>query len=45
MLGDFNIGIDNSSMGHFYDTFDLKSLATEPKCYKNPEVQLALAFF
>ena len=37
LLGDFNVSIDNSYMAGFCDTYDLRSLITEPTCYKNPE--------
>ena len=38
ILGDFNVSIDNSYMAGFRDAYDLKSLITEPTCYKNPEI-------
>ena len=37
ILGDFNVSIDNSYIADFCDTYDLRSLITEPTCYKNPE--------
>ena len=37
ILGDFNVSIDNSYMAGFCDTYDLRSLITEPTCYKSPE--------
>ena len=37
ILGDFNVSIDNSYMAGFCSTYDLRSLITEPTCYKNPE--------
>ena len=37
ILGDFNVSTDNSYMASFCDIQDLKSLITEPTCYKNPE--------
>ena len=37
ILEDFNLSIDNSYMAGFCDTCDLRSLITEPTCYKNPE--------
>ena len=37
VLGDFNVGMDNSDMTVFCDTYDLKCLIKEPTCYKNPE--------
>ena len=37
ILEDFNLSIDNSSMAGFCDTCDLRSLITEPTCYKNPK--------
>ena len=37
VLGDFNVGIDNSDITVFCDTYDLKCLIKEPTCYKNPE--------
>ena len=37
ILGDFNIGIDNSYMGDIRDTYDLKSLIiTKATCWKIP---------
>ena len=37
VLGNFNVGMDNSDMSVFCDTCDLKSLIKEQTCYKNPE--------
>ena len=37
VLGDFNVGMDNSDMTVFCYTYDLKCLIKEPTCYKNPE--------
>ena len=37
ILGDFNLSIDNNYMAGFCDKYDLRSLITEPACYKNPE--------
>ena len=37
VLGDFNVGMDNSDMSVFCDTYDLKSLIKELTCSKNPE--------
>ena len=37
VLGDFNVGMDNSDITVFWDTYDLKCLTKEPACYKNPE--------
>ena len=37
ILGNFNVSIDNSHMPGFCDTYNLRSLITEPTCYKNPE--------
>ena len=34
ILGDFNVSIDNNYMAGFCDIYDLRSLITEPKCYK-----------
>ena len=34
---DFNVSTDNSCKAGFCNTYDLKSLITEPTCYKNPE--------
>ena len=36
-LGDFNVGMDNSDMTVFCDTYELKCLIKEPACYKSPE--------
>ena len=33
----FNVNVRNSYMTGFCDTYDLRSLITEPTCYKNPE--------
>ena len=33
---DFNVEADDSAISVFSDTYDLKSLITEPTCYKNP---------
>ena len=37
VLGDFNICVEYGSMSDFCDTYNLKSLIRQPKCYKNPE--------
>ena len=37
ILGDFNVGMDNSDFTVFCDTNDLKCLIKEPTYYKNPE--------
>ena len=37
VLGDFNVGMDNSDMTVFCDTHNLKCLIKEPTCYKNSE--------
>ena len=37
VLGDFKVGMDNSDMTVFCDTYDLKCLIKEQTCYKNPE--------
>ena len=37
VIGDFNVGVDNSSMQTFCDTYDLASLIKNPTCFKNPE--------
>ena len=37
VLGDFNVGMDNSDMMVFCDTYDFKCLIKEPTCYKNSE--------
>ena len=42
ILGDFNVSINNSYMPGFCDTYDLRSLITEPTCYKTQKIQLAL---
>ena len=36
VLVDFNVGMDNSDMTVFCDTYDLKRLIKEPTCYKIP---------
>ena len=36
LLGDFNVNIDNNYMADFCDTYNLRSVITEPTCYKNP---------
>ena len=36
VLGNFDIGMDNSDVSVFCDIYDLKSLVKEPACYKNP---------
>ena len=33
ILGDFNVGMNNSDMTVFCDTYDLKCLIKEPTCY------------
>ena len=35
LLGKFNVGINYSYMENLCDICDLKSLKTEPECYKN----------
>ena len=37
IFGDFNVSIDNSYMEGFFDTYDLRSITTEPTRFKNPE--------
>ena len=37
VVGDFNVGMKNSDMSLFCDTYNLKSLVKEPTCYQNPE--------
>ena len=37
IFGDLNVSIDNSYMAGFFDTYDLRSLITDPACFKNPE--------
>ena len=37
VLGDFIVGMYNSDMAVFCDTYDLKCLIKEPTCYKNLE--------
>ena len=37
VLGDFNVGMDNSDMTLFCDACDLKCLIKEPTCYRNLE--------
>ena len=37
VLGNFNVGMDNSDMAVFCDTYDFKCLIKEPTYYKNPE--------
>ena len=44
LLGDFNVSIDNSYMAGFCDTYDLRSLVTEPTCYKTPENPTCIDF-
>ena len=36
-FGDFNVGMNNSDMAVFCDTYYLNCLIKEPTCYKNPE--------
>ena len=36
------LSIDSSYMADFRDTYDLRSLITEPTCYKNPENQTCI---
>ena len=38
ILGDFNVSIDNNYMTSFCDICDLRSLITEPTCYKYLEI-------
>ena len=38
VLADFNVGMDNSDITVFCDTYDLKYLIKEPTCYKNPDL-------
>ena len=37
VLGDLNIGMVNSDMTVFCDTYGLRCLIKEPTCYKTPE--------
>ena len=37
VLGDLNIGMVNSDMTVFCDTYDFRCLIKEPTCYKTPE--------
>ena len=37
ILGDFNVGIDESHMKSFFKTYSLLNLIKQPTCYKNPD--------
>ena len=37
ILGDFNVGIDESHMKSFFKTYNLLNLIKQPTCYKNPD--------
>ena len=41
-IGDFNIGIDETSMKNFCDINCIKSLIKKPICFKNPDKNLIL---
>ena len=36
-LGDFNVGMENSSIKTFCSNFNLTSMINKPTCYKNPD--------
>ena len=36
-LGDFNAGVENTSVKNFCSSYTLTSMINRPKCYKNPE--------
>ena len=37
ILGDFNVGIDESHMNFFWKTYNLTNLIKQRTCYKNPD--------
>ena len=37
LLGDFNAGVEDSSVKIFCSSYNLKSMINRPTCYKNPE--------
>ena len=37
ILGDFNVGIDESHIKSFRETYNFTNLIKQPKCYKNPD--------
>ena len=37
ILGDFDVGIDESHMKSFFETYNLANLTKQPTCYKNPD--------
>ena len=37
ILGDFNVGIDETHMKFFCETYNLTNLIKQPICYKNPD--------
>ena len=37
ILGDFNVGIDESHMKSFFKTYNLLNLIKQPTCYENPD--------
>ena len=41
VLGEFNVGMDNSDMTVFCDTYDLKCLIKEPTCIKTLKIHPA----
>ena len=36
-LGDFNVGVENSSVKNFFSSFNLTSMKNKPTCFKNPD--------
>ena len=36
-LGDFNAGVEDSSVKNFCSSYNLTSMINRPTCYKNPE--------
>ena len=36
-LGDFNVGVEDSSVKNFCSSYNLTSMINRPTCYKNPE--------
>ena len=36
-LGDFNVGVEDSSVKNFYSSFNLASMIKKPTCFKNPD--------
>ena len=36
-MGDFNADMENVSLKHFCDLYQLKNLIKVPTCFKNPE--------